>query len=139
MPVVTRGPSRVRFTGASVSHELGLHGWNHKAPAGDTTQRKLDRLFRSKSMMAWSELLRDAVLAKLELRDAEDRGRPFYRVLDKRDLEGVRGIVERLFNWKFWSDAGVEVDRVLSDNKSSVKDWFKKHDLTTGYLLGAPA
>jgi hypothetical protein len=76
-------------------HELGLHGWNHKAPAGDTTQRKMDRLFRSKSMMAWSELLRDAVLAELKLRDAEDRARPFYRVLDKRDLWRASGALSR--------------------------------------------
>jgi hypothetical protein len=120
-------------------HELGLHGWNSGAHKGDTMQRKLDRIFRSKSMMAWSELLRDAVRAELKLKEEEERARPFYRVLDKRDLEGIRSIVERLFNWKFWADAGVEVDRVLSDNKSEVKEWFKKHDLTAGYLLGAPS
>ena len=120
-------------------HELGLHAWNPKALSGDTTQRKLDRMFRSKSMMAWSELLRDAVLAKLDLMDADDRACPFYRELDKRQLDGIRQTVARLFNWKFWSDPGEEIERVLSDNKSVVKDWFKKHDLTPGYLLGAPS
>jgi hypothetical protein len=120
-------------------YELGLHGWNPKAPKGDTTQRKLDRIFRSKSMMAWSELFRDAVRAELRLKEEEERARPFYRVLDQADLEGIRSIVERLFNWKFWSDSGTEVDRVLLDNKSEVKEWFRGHDLTTGYLLGASA
>jgi hypothetical protein len=120
-------------------YELGLHAWNPKALTGDTGQRKLDRMFRSKSMMAWSEILRDAVLAKLELTDAEDRACPFYRELDNRQLNAIRQTVARLFNWKFWSDAGEEIDRVLSDNKSVVKDWFKKHELTTGYLLGAPS
>lgn len=89
--------------------------------------------------MAWSELLRDAVLAKLDLTDADERVRPFYREMDKKDLEGIKNTVARLFNWKFWSEPGDEVDRVLSDNKSVVKKWFKKHDLTTGFLLGAPA
>jgi hypothetical protein len=120
-------------------HDLGLFAWNPKAPQGDTTQRKLNRMFRSKSMMAWSELLRDAVLAKLELTDADDRVRPFYRELDKRQLEGIKQTVLRLFGWKFWSDAGNDIDRVLADNKSEVKEWFRSHDLTTGYLLGAPA
>jgi hypothetical protein len=112
---------------------------NPKALTGDMTQRKLDRMFRSKSMMAWSELLRDAILAKLDLTDADDRVCPFYREMDKRQLDGIRQTVARLFNWKFWSDPGEEIDRVLSDNKSEVKEWFRKHDLTTGYLLGAPA
>jgi len=120
-------------------YELGLHAWNPKALTGDTTQRKLDRIFRSKSMMAWSELLRDAILAKLDLMDADERACPFYRELDKRQLDGIRQTVARLYNWMFWSDPGEEIDRVLSDNKSAVKEWFRKHDLTTGYLLGAPS
>lgn len=120
-------------------HDLGLHAWNPKALSGDTTQRKLERMFRSKSMMAWSELLRDAVLAKLNLTDADDRACPFYRQLDKTQLDGIKQTVARLFNWKFWSDPGDEIDRVLADNKSAVKEWFRAHDLTTGYLLGAPA
>lgn len=120
-------------------HDLGLHLWNPKALDGDTTQRKLERMFRSKSMMAWSELLRDAVLATLGLQDADDRACPFYRELDKQKMEGVKQIVARLFAWKFWSDANDDIDRVLADNKSEVKQWFKTHDLTTGYLLGAPS
>jgi hypothetical protein len=123
----------------TMMHELGLHSWNPKALMGDTNQKKLDRIFRSKSMMAWSELLRDAVLAKLSLMDADDRMRPFYRELDKQQLDNIRSVVARLFNWKFWSDPGVDIDRVLSDNKSVVKEWFRSHDLTTGYLMGAPA
>lgn len=62
-------------------HELALSSWNPKASAGDTNQRRLERLFRSKSIMAWSELLRDAICGKLELQDVEDRARPFYREL----------------------------------------------------------
>jgi hypothetical protein len=120
-------------------HDLGLNAWNPKALKGDTTQRKLERMFCSKSMMAWSELLRDAVLAKLDLTDADDRACPFYRELDKRQLEGIKQTAARLFAWKFWADAGDEIDRVLSDNKSAVKEWLRAHDLTTGYLLGAPA
>jgi hypothetical protein len=123
----------------NILHEIGLHSWNPKALTGDTTQRKLDRILRSKSMMAWSELLRDAILAKLDLTDADERACPFYRELDKQHLEKIRQTVARLFNWKFWSDPGEEIDRVLSDNKGVVKEWFRVHGLTTGYLLGAPS
>lgn len=119
-------------------HDLGLHAWNGGAPAGDTMQRKLSRMFRSKSIMSWAELLADAVAGKLELSDTDDKARKFYRELSKEQLEKVRAVVLRLFSWKFWSDAAnTEIDRVLSDNKSVVKKWFRDHELTTGYLMGA--
>jgi hypothetical protein len=48
-------------------------------------------------------------------------------------------IVNRLFSWKRWgSPQNDEIDRILSDNKSEVKDWFKNHGLTARYLMGAP-
>src|SRR5262249_14965494 len=106
-------------------YELGLHACNPKALTGDTSQRQLDRILRSKSMMAWSEILRDAILEKLDLTVADDRVCPFYRELDKRQLDGIRQTVARLLNWKFWSDPREEIDRVLSDNKSVVKEWFR--------------
>jgi hypothetical protein len=37
-------------------------------------------------MMAWSELLRDAVLAKLDLTDADDRGKPRFSRDFREDL-----------------------------------------------------
>lgn len=123
----------------NILHELGFHAWNPKAPKGDVAQQKLERMLRSKSMMAWSGLLRDAVLAKLDLVDAEERARPLYRELSKHQLGAIRQTAARLFNWTFWPAPGDEIDRVLSDNTSAVTAWFKKHDLTTGYLLGAPA
>lgn len=118
-------------------HDLGLHAWNASAATGDTMQRKLTRMFRSKSIMAWSELLVDAVIAKLDLIDSDDKARPFYRELSKEQVERVKAVVSRLFGWKFWADANDEIDRVLSDNKSAVKQWFKDRLLTPGYLLGA--
>lgn len=118
-------------------HDLALASWNAKAGPKDENQRKLNRLFRSKSIMAWSELLKDAVCAKLELYDADERERPFYRELSPEDLNRVKTVVERLVNWKWWASPDGEIDRVLSDNKKAVKDWFKEHKLTTGYLMGA--
>lgn len=119
--------------------DLALGAWNPAAPPSDTNQVRLVRMFRSKAIMAWAELLRDAVCGKLELQDAEDRERPFYRELTAEQLRtGVQRPVERLVSWKGWvAPSGDGIDRVLSDNKSSVKEWLKAHGLTTGYLMGA--
>jgi hypothetical protein len=118
-------------------HDLGLHAWKADAPTGDTMQRKLNRMFRSKSIMAWSELLANAIAAKLDLVDSDDQARPFYRELSKQQLEQVKAVVSRLVGWKFWADANDDIDRQLSDNKRTVKQWFKDHGLTPGYLMGA--
>lgn len=120
-------------------HQFALSEWNPKAPASDGRQRRIDRLFRSKSMMAWAELFRDAICGKLDLQDAEDRARPLYRELDDNERAKIKEVMKRLVNWKLWDSPGdSEIDRVLSDNKSVVKEWLKKNGLTTGYLMGAP-
>jgi hypothetical protein len=119
-------------------HDLALFGWNPQAGPNDGNQRRLIRLFRSKAIMAWSELVRDAVCGKLELVDAEERARPFYRSLSADDMVRIRKIIERLVNWKMWaSPANDDIDRVLADNKSAVKEWLRNHGLSTGYLMGA--
>lgn len=119
-------------------HDLALNSWNPKASPNDASQRKLKRIFGSKSIMAWSEIVRDAVCAKLDLHDAEERDRPFYRDMSDEDLDKVKKIIGRLVNWKRWDSPGNdEIDGVLADNKSKVRDWLKTHGLTTGYLMGA--
>ena len=55
-----------------------------------------------------------------------------------QEIEKLQGVVARLVDWKGWSaPANDELDRVLADNKSQVKNWFRDHGLTTGYLMGA--
>ena len=118
-------------------HDLGLHNWDANTAKDDTEQRKLARIFSSKSMMAWSELLANSVAAKLDLVDSDDQERPFYRDLTKAQLDSMKIVVSRLFAWKFWSAADDEIDTVIAGNKSAVKQWFRDHGLRTGYLLGA--
>ncbi|MEP7247416.1 MAG: hypothetical protein ABI885_27545 [Gammaproteobacteria bacterium] len=119
--------------------DLVLSGWNPQAGVADGFQRRSVRLLRSKAIMAWSELLRDAVCGKLDLQDAEDRARPFYRLLTKEQFQiGVRSPMQRLVSWNGWNaPADSEIDRVLADNKGKVKEWLRDHGLTTGYLMGA--
>jgi hypothetical protein len=102
--------------------EGGLHDWNPRAPADDQNRRRLQRLFGSKSMMAWSELLWDAVCARLEIYDGDEKIRVFYRPLSSEELGQVRKTVTRLYEWQRWvAPRDDQIDRVLSDKKSSSK------------------
>jgi hypothetical protein len=119
-------------------YDFGLSGWDAKAPLNDANRIRLSRIFGSKSMMAWADLVHGAVCGKLELDDGEDRERPFYRDLKEVDLKKIGDVVKRLYAWNFWSSPpDSEIDRILSGNKGDVKNWFREHLLTAGYLSGA--
>jgi hypothetical protein len=121
----------------NILFDLALQKWNPKALKGDTDQNRLNRVFSSKSIMAWSELLRDAICAKLDLEDADDRAKPFYRELCDSDFLKIRKITERLLGWPLWvSPSGSDIDTQLAGNKSTLKEWFRSKGLTIGYLLG---
>ena len=118
-------------------HDLALCNWNPEAPKSDGIQRKLGRIFSSKSMMAWCEILRDAVCARLEIYGEEERHKPFYRDLTQTELDKLKLIVERLFGFKLWvAPAESDIDHALSGNKSVLKEWFKVKGLDIGYLMG---
>ena len=119
-------------------YDLALCSWNPKAGPSDANQLKLTRLFSSKSMMAWCEIFRDAVCAKLDIQDIDERTKPYYRDLTATDLTRVKTVLERVINWQMWkSPKQSEIDTIIAGNKSSIKDWFRTKGLTTGYLLGA--
>lgn len=120
-------------------YELALHRWSKVPARGNSEQLKLGRIFGSKSMMAWSDIVKDAICAKLDLIDEEDRQKPFYRELSDEQQAKVKKVVERLVNWTMWaSPAASEIDTNLAANKTTLKEWFRKNGLTTGYLMGAP-
>lgn len=122
----------------NILYDLALSSWNPKATRDDLNQQRLNRVFSSKSIMAWSELFRDAVCAKLDLEDADDRGRPFYRELSDNDFHKIKRVVERLFAWPLWlSPPNSEIDSYIASSKSKLKEWFRGKGLTTGYLMGA--
>jgi hypothetical protein len=89
--------------------------------------------------MAWTELVHSAVCGVLNLHDGDARARPFYRELMDQQVVGVRNVIERLVSSPIWArPQSDEVDRILADNKSTVKDWLRNQGLTSGYLMGAP-
>ena len=116
-----------------------LHLWDATKPKNDQEQLKLKRLIRSKSIMSWSEILKDAVSAKLDIFDADEKAILFYRKLSENDFEKIRVIIRRLINWSIWnSPTNSDIDRILADNKNEIKKFFREKGLTTGYLMGAP-
>ncbi len=116
-----------------------LHQWDFTKPKSDLLQIKLKRLIRSKSIMSWSEILKDAIAAKLDIFDADEKAILFYRELNDEDFIKIREIVRRLINWSVWNlPENSDIDRILADNKSEIKKFFREKGLTTGYLMGAP-
>ena len=107
-------------------NDMALQQWNPKAPSNDETQRKLERIIRSRFMKAWAELVKDAVCAKLRIYDTDDRERLFYRKLSEDDLEDIRFVVDRLIEWKLWSSPSPsEIDQIRLDNDAHVKEWLR--------------
>ena len=120
-------------------YDLALHNWDPKAPRHDSQQRRLERIFGSKPMIAWAGILKDVIDPTLGIVDSSERERPFLRVLTKDQDTQVKNLVNRLINWKRWdAPQGDEIDRISAANQNEVRDWYKEHGLTTGYLMGAP-
>lgn len=119
-------------------YDLALCSWESKASPNDQGQIKLGRLFSSKSIMAWCEIFKDAVCAKLDMHDTDEKAKPFYRGISEGDFDKTKAILERLLQWQMWkSPKNSEIDTVIAGNKSAIKEWFRNKGLTTGYLMGA--
>ena len=89
--------------------------------------------------MLWAEILKDAISAKLEIIGAGEKSMLFYRELTKENFNQIRKIIRRLVEWSVWSSPqNSEIDRVLTDNKSEIKEYMRARGLTSGYLLGVP-
>ena len=107
-----------------------LHKWDASKTENELTQNKLNRMFRSKSIMAWSELLRDAVSAKLDITDQDEKAQLFYREISDENFEKIKKVFRRLVGWSVWeTPVNSDIDRVLADNKSEVKKFFKDKGL----------
>ncbi len=120
-------------------YNLALDQWDPRASKDNPIQRRLTRMIRARFMKAWAEVLRDAICAKLELYDSDDKTKPLYRTLSEDQLKQIRECVARLVDWKMWdAPADSEIDRIRMDTDREVKDWIKQQGLTTGYLMGAP-
>jgi len=123
----------------NILYDEAFHAWDENKTSNNSYQNKLSRIIRSKSIMSWTEILKDAIAAKLDIIDGDVKEMLFYRELTTENIEKIRMVVRRLIEWSIWSSPkDSEIDRILSDNKSEVKRYMKSKGLTAGYLLGAP-
>jgi len=123
----------------NIIYEEGLCNWDSSKSNTDSEQLKLTRIFRSRSIMAWTDIVFDAICASLHYYDSDDKSLLMHRNLSDEQFAIISKVIRRLYNWSMWySPQNSEIDRVLADNKSEVKEWFKTKGLTTGYLMGAP-
>ena len=114
-----------------------LHHWDAKKTNQDSVQNQLSRMFQSKSIMAWSDLLKDAILIKLDIVDRDEQARIFYRELSDKDFEKIRLAVQRLIDWNVWKSPNESpIDRMLANNKERVKTFFRDNGLTVSFLAG---
>ncbi|MDR0603515.1 MAG: HNH endonuclease [Bacteroidales bacterium] len=122
----------------NIMYEQSLCSWNINVGANDSIQNKLKRIYGSKSIMAWTELLKDAVCAKLDILDSDEKAKIFYREISDSDFSKIGNILSRLYNWQMWSSPKeTEIDTIIAGNKKTIKEWFRSKGLTVGYLLGA--
>jgi hypothetical protein len=122
----------------NIMYDHSLTFWNINPRLNDIEQIKLRRLFASKSVMAWTELLKDAIAARLTIFDSDEKVKIFYREISNHSLDMITVIVKLLINHQVWSAAkDSEIDKIIAGSKSTVKDWLKNKGLTAGYLLGA--
>ena len=122
----------------NIMFDQSLCSWKKDATPNDQGQLKLKRIYTSKSIMAWTELFKDAVCAKLDILDSDEKAKVFYRNINNYDFDKIKIIFIRLINWQMWSSSkNSEIDTVISSNKKTIKEWFKNNGLTVGYLLGA--
>jgi hypothetical protein len=123
----------------NIMFEQSLCSWNKDATPNDLSQLKLRRVYASKSIMAWTELFKDAICAKLDVLDSDEKAKVFYRDISKNDFEKIKTIFIRFINWQMWSSPkNSEIDTVISSNRRTIKEWYKQKGLTVGYLVGAP-
>jgi len=121
----------------NIMFDQSLCSWNSDAGGNDAYQNKLKRIYGSKSIMAWTELLKDAVCTKLEIFDSDEKERVFYREIQDSDFDKICSILSRLFNWSMWSTPkDSEIDTIIAGNKKNIKEWFKNNGLRVEYLLG---
>ena len=59
-------------------------------------------------------------------------------MLDDTAFNKVNDIINRLVCWQLWNaPRDSEIDKMISNNKSVLKQWLKDKGLSTGYLMGA--
>jgi hypothetical protein len=124
----------VRLFNAIVDRTLS----NKWAPErNDASHKKAARLYSAGALRAWVPFLRDAIAPALQLFDAEDRERIFYRDLDDKQFAAIERLLDRLFSHKVWEDPDPELNDLRYDDAERAKAMLRKSGLTPAWILGS--
>lgn len=102
----------------------------------DAGHKKAVRLYSAGALRAWVPFLRDAIAPALQLIDAEDRERLFYRELDDPQFQVIEKLVARLCGHKVWEDPDPELNDLRYDNAERAKEMLRSTGLTPAWILG---
>lgn len=103
---------------------------------------KAVRFFKSGAVRYWANILRSAIVSRLNLIEEEDKSRMLLRPLTDDQKKLVLNVVQRLANHPIWTDEDGTIDSKLNENKKETSEkLFKgppdgyKFPLNVGYLL----
>jgi len=100
-----------------------------------TDYMKAKRFFRSGAVRYWNDILRRAIIQRLNLLEKVDQSRLLLRPLtdDKRDL--IRDVVVRLANHPIWTDNDGTIDGKLNENNPQTSETLFTAGSSKGYKI----
>jgi len=124
----------VRFM-SILAEELLIGRWN--PDANNAAHQKADRLFASGAIRTWVPILADVVAQVLQLYDANERNKIFFRKVTDRQWELIEGRLDRFASHKVWEDPNPDVAGQLKVNAvGEVRDFLARQGLTVNWILG---
>jgi len=109
--------------------------WNPNA--NNAAHQKADRMFASGAIRAWVPMLADVVAQVLQLYDANERDRIFFRKVTTPQWELIEGRIDRFASHRVWEDPSPDVAGQLKVNViGEVREFLTKQGLTVNWILG---
>jgi hypothetical protein len=125
----------IRFM--SMIAEETLDGqWNPEL--NNAAHQKAERFFYAGSIRAWSEVLRDSIVAGvLNLLSDEERSKIFYRDINESQFNKIRNIIQKVYGHTVWIQPwGPVLEGLKIANNVAPKEVFKQVGLTASWVLG---
>lgn len=115
--------------------KLLIGKWN--PDADNAGHKRAERMFSAGALRAWMPMIADVVAQVLQLYDAQERQRIFFRKVTDQQWGLIEGRVQRFAAHKIWDDPSTEVDAQLKVNAAEqVRDYLTGKGLTVNWILG---
>ena len=109
--------------------------WN--PDANNAAHQRAERIFGAGAMKAWVPMLSGVIAQVLQLFDAVEREKVFFRVITDQQWTLIDGRVDKLFSHKIWDDPSPDVISNLKINEvEQVRKFLLSRGLTANWILG---